>query len=88
MKRISFWSLKYLHFHNMTFHDKLERDYMHNPKQPRRMLNTKPAPDSLDWRDFGVVGPVRKQGGCNSCWAFSAAGSLEYWLKKMIFHTV
>ena len=40
------------------------------------------TPDSLDWRDFGVVGPVRKQGGCNSCWAFSAAGSLDYWLKK------
>ena len=67
----------------MTFHDKLtERDYMHIPKHPRRMLRTKPAPDSLDWRDFGVVGPVRKQGSCNSCWAFSAAGSLEYWLKK------
>lgn len=49
---------------------------------PSRRLFAKPTPDRVDWRDFGVVGPVRKQGGCNSCWAFSAAGSLEYWLKK------
>ena len=84
MKRISFWSLKYLHFHNMTFHEGLtERDYQHIPKHHRRALqNTESVPDTLDWRDYGVVGPVREQEDCNSCWAFAAAGSLDYWLKK------
>lgn len=54
----------------------------HLGDHPPRRLHAQQTPDSLDWRVFGVVGPVKKQGSCNSCWAFSAAGSLEYWLKK------
>ncbi|KAH7672342.1 Actinidain protein [Dioscorea alata] len=35
------------------------------------------VPDSIDWRDLGAVQPVRNQGGCFSCWAFTAVAAIE-----------
>lgn len=41
-------------------------------------------PSSYDWRKISGDIPVRNQGGCGSCWAFSTVGPMEFLIKNKI----
>ncbi|OMO65359.1 hypothetical protein COLO4_31316 [Corchorus olitorius] len=42
-----------------------------------RYENLTEVPTSMDWTKKGAVTPVKYQGQCNSCWAFSSVAAVE-----------
>jgi len=72
-----FGDMPFNEFHaKYTGYNQVKRDYIRSINAPETKLGVS-NPSSVDWRKKTVVTPIKDQGQCGSCWAFSATGSME-----------
>nr|CAD7196059.1 unnamed protein product [Timema douglasi] len=89
--------LVHIHSHHLKWEDFKTKEEVHSKycgykrgdldsleikKVNYTLRSTNELPTNFDWRDYGYVTPVRDQGDCGACWAFSAMSVLESHILK------
>lgn len=83
-RRLMDLSLKLGPYADRHVHERPVNHFEKHKQRRRRSLRQKlrAAPMAFDWRRMGFETPVPVQGDCGGCFAFAAAGVLEYWDQK------
>merc|ERR1712048_1117075 len=58
------------------------RPSRHHKKKNVTEVKPPAKAQSIDWNELGVLTPIKNQGQCGSCWAFSATEQLESQFKQ------
>ena len=76
------WIMGLNKFADMSYQDFLGEFTLGAPQDcsattPNYSFRGASIPEAFDWKDKGVISPVKNQGQCGSCWAFSTTACLE-----------